>query len=201
MDISVYNLKKRFQNLLMPLCEKMNSLGITPNQITIGTMIGSIIFSLLFYKFSEYRILFLIVPLFFLKRMALNALDGMIANRFNKKTNLGIFINEIGDIVADTVFFFCFFSVLNINMVLSMLFIFLGILSEYTGITAMQVDGKRHFEGPMGKSDRAFFISLLSIFIFFRLDNKYIEYFIILGIGLLFLTIYNRIKSSLKNIS
>lgn len=201
MDISVYNLKKRFQNLLMPLCEKMNSLGITPNQITIGTMIGSIIFSLLFYKFSEYRVLFLIVPLFFLKRMALNALDGMIANRFNKKTNLGIFINEIGDIVADTVFFFCFFSVLNINIVLSMLFIFLGILSEYTGITAMQVDGKRHFEGPMGKSDRAFFISLLSIFIFFRLDNKYIEYFIILGIGLLFLTIYNRIKSSLKNIS
>lgn len=201
MDISVYNLKKRFQNLLMPLCEKMNSLGITPNQITIGTMIGSIIFSLLFYKFSEYRILFLIVPLFFLKRMALNALDGMIANRFNKKTNLGIFINEIGDIVADTVFFFCFFSALNINLVLSIVFIFLGILSEYTGITAMQVDGKRHFEGPMGKSDRAFFISLLSIFIFFRLDNKYIEYFVILGIILLFFTIYNRIKSSLKNIS
>lgn len=201
MNISVYNLKKRFQDLLMPLCEKMNSLGITPNQITIGTMIGSIIFSLLFYKFSEYRILFLIVPLFFLKRMALNALDGMIANRFNKKTNLGIFLNEIGDIVADTVFFFCFFSALNINMVLSLLFIFLGILSEYTGITAMQVDGKRHFEGPMGKSDRAFFISLLSIFIFFRLGNKYIEYFVILGIILLFLTIYNRIKSSLKNIS
>lgn len=200
MDISIYNLKKKFQNLLMPLCEKMNSLGMTPNQITIGTMIGSIIFSLLFYKFSEYRILFLIVPLFFLKRMALNALDGMIANKFNKKTNLGVFLNEIGDIVADTVFFFCFFSALNVNTVLSMLFIFLGILSEYTGITAMQIDGKRHFEGPMGKSDRAFFISLLSIFIFFRLDNKYVEYFIILGIILLFLTIYNRIKSSLKKI-
>lgn len=200
MDISIYNLKKKFQNLLMPLCEKMNSLGMTPNQITIGTMIGSIIFSLLFYKFSEYRILFLIVPLFFLKRMALNALDGMIANKFNKKTNLGVFLNEIGDIVADTVFFFCFFSALNVNTVLSMLFIFLGILSEYTGITAMQIDGKRHFEGPMGKSDRAFFISLLSIFIFFRLDNEYVEYFIILGIILLFLTIYNRIKSSLKKI-
>ena len=183
MNISVYNLKKKFQDLLMPLCKKLNLLGITPNQITIGTMIGSIVFSLLFYKLSKYRILFLIVPLFFLKRMALNALD------------------EIGDIVADTVFYFCFFSVLNINVVLSMLFIFLGILSEYTGITAIQVDGKRHYEGPMGKSDRALFISLLSIFVFFKLDSRCIEYLLILGVGLLLLTIYNRIKNSLNNIS
>lgn len=201
MNISVYNLKKKFQDLLMPLCKKLNLLGITPNQITIGTMIGSIVFSLLFYKLSKYRILYLIVPLFFLKRMALNALDGMIASRFNKKTNLGIFLNEIGDIVADTVFYFCFFSALNINVVLSMLFIFLGILSEYTGITAIQVDGKRHYEGPMGKSDRALFISLLSIFVFFKLDSRCIEYLLILGVGLLLLTIYNRIKNSLKNIS
>ncbi|WP_130891212.1 CDP-alcohol phosphatidyltransferase family protein [Fusobacterium ulcerans] len=201
MDISIYNLKRKFQDLLMPLCRKLNFIGITPNQITIGTMILSIVFSMIFYVFSKYRWLFLTVPLFFLIRMALNALDGMIANRFDKKTNLGVFLNEIGDVIADTVFFFCFFSAININTILTMLFIFLGILSEYTGVTAIQIDGKRHYEGPMGKSDRAFFISLLSIFIFFRLDNKYIEYFIVLGIILLFLTIYNRIKSSLKNIS
>ncbi|MDU1910893.1 CDP-alcohol phosphatidyltransferase family protein [Fusobacterium sp.] len=200
MDISIYNLKKKFQDLLMPLCRKLNSFGITPNQITIGTMILSIIFSVIFYIFSKYRWLFLTVPLFFLIRMAFNALDGMIASRFDKKTNLGIFLNEIGDVVADTVFFLCFFSAVNINIISTMLFTFLGILSEYTGIVAIQIDRKRHYEGPMGKSDRAFFVSILSIFIFIGIDNKYINYLIYLGIFLLVVTIYNRIKATLKNI-
>lgn len=201
MDISIYNLKKKFQDLLMPLCRKLNSIGITPNQITIGTMILSIVFSITFYVFSKYRWLFLTVPLFFLVRMGFNALDGMIANRFNKKTNLGIFLNEIGDVIADTVFFLCFFSTISTNTILTMLFVFLGILSEYTGVTAIQIDGKRHYEGPMGKSDRAFFISILSIFIFLGINNKYISYLVYFGIFLLVITIYNRIKATLKNIA
>lgn len=201
MDISIYNLKKKFQDLLMPLCRKLNSIGITPNQITIGTMILSIVFSITFYVFSKYRWLFLTVPLFFLVRMGFNALDGMIANRFDKKTNLGIFLNEIGDIIADTVFFLCFFSTISTNTILTMLFVFLGILSEYTGVTAIQIDGKRHYEGPMGKSDRAFFISILSIFIFLGINNKYISYLVYFGIFLLVITIYNRIKATLKNIA
>ena len=201
MDISIYNLKKKFQDLLMPLCKKLNSMGITPNQITIGTMILSIIFSIIFYMFSKYKWLFLIVPVFFLIRMAFNALDGMIASRFDKKTNLGIFFNEIGDIVADVVFFFCFFYAVNINFILAALFIFLGILSEYTGVTAIQIDGKRHYEGPMGKSDRAFLISVLPIFIFLGIDGRYINYFIYLGIFLLIITIYNRMKSTLKDVA
>lgn len=201
MDISIYNLKKKFQDLLMPLCRKLNSIGITPNQITIGTMILSIVFSITFYVFSKYRWLFLTVPLFFLVRMGFNALDGMIANRFDKKTNLGIFLNEIGDVIADTVFFLCFFSTISTNTILTMLFVFLGILSEYTGVTAIQIDGKRHYERPMGKSDRAFFISILSIFIFLGINNKYISYLVYFGIFLLVITIYNRIKATLKNIA
>ena len=201
MDISIYSLKKKFQDLLMPLCKKLNSMGITPNQITIGTMILSIIFSIIFYIFSKYKWLFLIVPMFFLIRMALNALDGMIASRFDKKTNLGVFLNEIGDVIADTVFFLCFFSAISINTVLTILFVFLGILSEYTGVTAIQIDGKSNYEGPMGKSDRAFFISVLSIFIFLGIDGRYINYFIYLGIFLLIITIYNRMKSTLKDVA
>ena len=98
-------------------------------------------------------------------------------------------------------FFFCFFYAVNINFILAALFIFLGILSEYTGVTAIQIDGKRHYEGPMGKSDRAFLISVLSIFIFLGIDGRYINYFIYLGIFLLIITIYNRMKSTLKDVA
>ena len=59
------------------------------------------------------------------------------------------------------------------------------------------VDNKRHYEGPMGKSDRAFLISLLAI-IYFFVGNQYFDYILILALILLIFTIYNRIKSSLK---
>ena len=131
MQFSIYNLKNKFQDLLMPLCKKINLYGITPNQITVMTTIFSITFSIIFYKFSNKDSwLFISIPIFFLIRMALNALDGMIANRFDKKTKLGIYFNEIGDLISDTVFFFCFFSVLNLSNTLSLVFIFISILSE-----------------------------------------------------------------------
>ena len=154
MDISIYKLKTKFQNLLMPICEKLVKLKITPNQITVTTVLLNIIFAGIIYKFSNYNFLYLTVPIFLFLRMALNALDGMIANKFNQKTKIGVFFNEAGDV-------------------------------------------KRHYEGPMGKSDRAFLISLLAI-IYFFVGNQYFDYILILSIILLIFTIYNRVKSSLR---
>mgnify|MGYP000938225633 CR=1 FL=1 len=88
MDISIYKLKTKFQNLLMPICEKLVKLKITPNQITVTTVLLNIIFAGIIYKFSNYNFLYLTVPIFLFLRMALNALDGMIANKFNQKTGI-----------------------------------------------------------------------------------------------------------------
>ncbi|WP_195339816.1 CDP-alcohol phosphatidyltransferase family protein [Fusobacterium sp. 1001295B_180824_G3] len=197
MDISIYKLKTKFQNLLMPICKKLVDLKVTPNQITVTTVLLNIIFAGIIYKFGNLTYLFLIVPIFLFLRMALNALDGMIANKFNQKTKIGIFYNEAGDVVSDTIFFYVFLRVIGINEIYNLLFVFLSVLSEYVGVVAVMVDNKRHYEGPMGKSDRAFLISLLAI-IYFFIGNKYFDYILILAIVLLIFTIYNRISSSLK---
>ena len=181
----------------MPICEKLVKLKITPNQITVTTVLLNIIFAGIIYKFSNINYLFLIVPIFLFLRMALNALDGMIANKFNQKTKIGVFYNEAGDVISDTVFFYIFLRVIGINEIYNLIFIFLSALSEYIGVVAVMVDSKRHYEGPMGKSDRAFLISLLAI-IYFFIGNQYFDYILILAIILLIFTIYNRIKSSLK---
>ncbi len=55
MDISIYKLKTKFQNLLMPICEKLVKLKITPNQITVTTVLLNIIFAGIIYKFSNYN--------------------------------------------------------------------------------------------------------------------------------------------------
>ena len=197
MDISIYKLKTKFQNLLMPICEKLVKLKVSPNQITITTVLLNIVFAGLIYKFNDYKLIYLTVPVFLFLRMALNALDGMIANKFNQKTKMGVFYNEAGDVVSDTVFFYVFLRVIGINEVYNLFFVFLSILSEYVGVTAMMVDNKRHYEGPMGKSDRAFLISLLAI-VYYFIGNKYFDYVLILAIVLLVFTIFNRICSSVK---
>ena len=155
MDISIYKLKTKFQNLLMPICEKLVKLKITPNQITVTTVLLNIIFAGIIYKFSNYNFLYLTVPIFL------------------------------------------FLRVVEVNEVYNLLFIFLSALSEYIGVVAVMVDNKRHYEGPMGKSDRAFLISLLAI-IYFFVGNQYFDYILILAIILLIFTIYNRVKSSLR---
>ena len=197
MDISIYKLKTKFQNLLMPICEKLVKLKVSPNQITVTTVLLNIIFTGIIHKFSNFTYLFLIVPIFLFLRMALNALDGMIANKFNQKTKIGVFYNEAGDVISDTVFFYVFLRVIGISEIHNLLFVFLSILSEYVGVTAMMVDNKRHYEGPMGKSDRAFLISLLAI-IYYFIGNQYFDYILILAIVLLIFTIFNRVRSSVK---
>ena len=197
MDISIYKLKTKFQNLLMPICEKLVKLKVSPNQITITTVLLNIVFAGLIYKFNNYKFIYLTVPVFLFLRMALNALDGMIANKFNQKTKMGVFYNEAGDVVSDTVFFYVFLRVIGISEIHNLLFVFLSILSEYVGVTALMVDNKRHYEGPMGKSDRAFLISLLAI-IYYFIGNQYFDYILILAIVLLIFTIFNRVRSSVK---
>ena len=155
MDISIYKLKTKFQNLLMPICEKLVKLKVSPNQITITTVLLNIVFAGLIYKFNNYRFIYLTVPVFL------------------------------------------FLRVIGISEIHNLLFVFLSILSEYVGVTALMVDNKRHYEGPMGKSDRAFLISLLAI-IYYFIGNQYFDYILILAIVLLIFTIFNRVRSSVK---
>ena len=44
---------------------------------------------------------FLLIPVWLLVRMALNAIDGMLAREFGQKSGLGAYLNEIGDVVSD----------------------------------------------------------------------------------------------------
>ena len=44
-----------------------------------------------------------------------------------------------------------------------MLFIVLMVLNEFVGVLAKAMGGVRRYDGPMGKSDRAFCVGLLSL--------------------------------------
>lgn len=209
---SIYQLKPAFQNLLRPLVQWLFKRGVTANQVTLFAMFISLalsIFLYLYYLNHPVNWWLLLFPLWMLIRMAFNAIDGMLAREFNQQSNLGAFYNELSDVIADTALYVCLIAFAFIHAKLLLLVAFLAILSEYTGVMAPLIGQQRRYDGPMGKSDRAFWFSLITVVIvFFPLFNTNLQLLSLICNGilslvgvLLALTIYNRIKNSLKTAS
>lgn len=205
---SIYQLKPAFQNLLRPLVKKLFSMGISANQITLLAMFISLalaLFLYLYYSDHPPSWLLLLFPIWMLIRMGFNAIDGMLAREFNQQSKLGAFYNELSDVIADSALFLCFMAFGFIQPELLLLVTFLAILSEYAGVMAPLIGAERRYDGPMGKSDRAFSFGLLASIIIvsplFSNQTQLLSYVCngLLSIiaVLLLITLYNRIKNSI----
>ena len=160
---SVYDLKPKFQNLLRPIARLFANKGITANQVTIAALVLSFLIGGLLFIFPNSRLALFLVPAVLFIRMALNALDGMLAREFNMKSDFGAVLNELGDVLSDTLLYLPFAYVSGFIPELVVLIVILSIISEMTGIIAVQIGRSRRYEGPMGKSDRAFIFGLIAI--------------------------------------
>ncbi|NIE95313.1 CDP-alcohol phosphatidyltransferase family protein [Acinetobacter sp. C26M] len=208
---SIYQLKPAFQNLLRPFVQWLYSKKITANQVTLLAMLISVVLAVALYCLHLYQqplILFLFFPVWMLVRMGFNAIDGMLAREFNQQSKLGAYLNEICDVISDSALYLCFLGLAFINSYLLGFVVFLAILSEYAGVMAPLIGQERRYDGPMGKSDRAFWFSLIAVLVSFSpylIENNYINSIIYICNGLLIfiaallvLTTYNRIKNSIQ---
>ncbi|WP_309386597.1 CDP-alcohol phosphatidyltransferase family protein [Cerasicoccus frondis] len=163
--MSIYELKTRFQNLLRPICQDLARRGVTANQVTLAAMLLSILLGLLLWWSGGSRWVLMLVPIWLFIRMALNAIDGMLAREHDMKSSLGAVLNELGDVVSDTALYLPFAVIPGAPSGLFAIFVVLAILSEMTGVVCVQIGASRRYDGPMGKSDRAFVIGLLAFLI------------------------------------
>jgi CDP-diacylglycerol--glycerol-3-phosphate 3-phosphatidyltransferase len=198
--ISIYNIQPKFQKVLRPLLDSLYKFGITANQITLSSVFLSFIIGMLFWFADINRFFYLALPVGLIIRMALNALDGMMARIYNQQSKKGEVLNEIGDVVSD---FFVFFPLLKFEVEILYLIIcciFLSIINEFAGILGKVVSGERRYEGPMGKSDRAFLLGIYGILGFFSIKLSGYSVLIFSSILiLLMVSTYFRIKKSLQN--
>jgi CDP-diacylglycerol--glycerol-3-phosphate 3-phosphatidyltransferase len=88
--------------------------------------------------------------------MALNAIDGMLAREFGQASRLGAYLNELGDVIADGALYLPFALLAGSNAWLVWTIVALSIVSELAGVLGQALRGERRYDGPMGKSDRAF---------------------------------------------
>jgi len=200
---SIYNLKPKFQQLLMPVMNRLAQQGVTPNHVTWAAITLSGLGGWLVWQSPNTPLLLLSIPIILFVRMALNAIDGMLARIHQMASPQGEILNEVGDILSDAVlylplitwFYFSIGTVLGISV-----FVLFASLTEFCGVLAKAMTGVRRYEGPMGKSDRAFVIGILCLLLYFSPE------LLIRFAGLLFwilnlmlaLSCMNRLKAILK---
>lgn len=162
--MSVYQLKSRFQNLLRPLVVRLAAGGVTANQVTVAAALVSIILGA-FLAWSGNAAWFALVPIWLFLRMALNAVDGMLAREHGQKSTLGAYLNEIGDVVSDAALYAPFAIIAPFTSPWIFAIIFLATLTEFAGVAGTSVGASRRYDGPMGKSDRAVVFGVLGAWI------------------------------------
>lgn len=160
---SIYDLKPRFQALLRPLVGRLARAGATANQVTLGAALLSMVVGILIARSPAAGWMLLLVPLVLFVRMALNAIDGMLAREHQQQSRLGAVLNELGDVVSDSALYLPLALVPGLEPRLVVLTVVIALIGELTGVVAIQVGASRRYDGPMGKSDRAFWFGLLTL--------------------------------------
>ena len=199
--MSIYDLKPKFQNLLRPLVIQLEQRGVTANQVTLTACAISVILGLILTALSGYHWLFILIPIWLFVRMALNAIDGMLAREFNQKSRLGGYLNEITDVVSDAALYLPFAFVHPFDALQIGLIIWLSALTEFCGVLG-QVQGKtRRYDGPLGKSDRAFLFGVLGlVYVFVPTLPDFLYWLLWVVIILLIATCVKRVKSGLAEV-
>ena len=199
--MSIYDLKPKFQNLLRPLVITLEQRGVTANQVTLTACAISVILGLILTALSGYHWLFILIPIWLFVRMALNAIDGMLAREFNQKSRLGGYLNEITDVVSDAALYLPFAFVHPFDTLQIGLIIWLSALTEFCGVLG-QVQGKtRRYDGPLGKSDRAFLFGVLGlVYVFVPTLPDFLYWLLWIVIILLIVTCVKRVKSGLAEV-
>jgi len=165
MAITLYALKPRFQGLLRPLAGSLARAGMTANGVTVLTAAISVSTGAFVAVQSAATWPFLLLPIMFLLRMAMNAVDGMLAREFGQQSPLGAYLNELTDVISDIALYLPFAFVAPFGPWSVGLVIAASCISEMAGALAPMVGAARRYDGPMGKSDRALVFGVLGLYV------------------------------------
>ncbi|EAQ66638.1 putative CDP-alcohol phosphatidyltransferase [Marinomonas sp. MED121] len=197
--LTIYQLKPKFQNLLRPLVQSMANLGISANQVTWFALFLSAFLGAAIYVTNGAFWALMLLPVGLFIRMALNAIDGMLAREHKMQSKKGSMLNEMTDVFSDTVIYLPFAWLPNAPSKLIIVFVILSILVEMSGVVAQTISQTRRYDGPMGKSDRSFIMGLFSMLLAYEmLTETLATYYFIVALILSLCTLYKRMSKGIK---
>jgi phosphatidylglycerophosphate synthase len=175
--------------------------GLTPNAVTLAAIIGSIGVGFVISFYGTRPILLLLLPVWLFIRMALNAVDGMMARELGMSSNLGAILNELGDAVSDLGLYLPLAFVYEPARWPIVAFSIGAVLTEFSGVLGRALGASRRYDGPMGKSDRAFVVGTLGLatFVFPYLFKVWTWFFWLAALNTV-VTCANRLTRTLKEL-
>ncbi len=162
---TIYDLKPRFQALLRPLSDALVRLGLGANDVTLGALLLSAAHGAWIALMPSSRWPLLLLPVTLFLRMAFNAIDGMMAKEHGQASAKGAVLNELSDVIADSALYLPFALIPSLNAPLVVLVVVAGVIAEMAGALGPMIGAPRRYDGPLGKSDRAFAFGLLAVLI------------------------------------
>lgn len=151
----------------------MGGRWMTANQATCFGIAFVLLTASAFYvglTYTQWHWLLLLVPPFLIMRMAMNALDGLLAREYGTATVAGELFNEALDIIGDTVCYGSLFFVPDGPLLSLTLMLILSWMAEFFGVMGKGFPGgvRRHETFLGGKPDRAVWMSILALLLFFQ---------------------------------
>jgi len=174
---------------------------VTANQVTIAALLLSCAAGALLLLRPERSVL-LVLPIVLFVRMALNAIDGMLAREHAQASKLGAILNELGDVLADAALYLPLALRAEFPPAPVVVLVVLAIIVEMTGVIGVQVGASRRYDGPFGKSDRAFAFGALGLVLGLGTPSgEWLTWLLWILVALSAVTIVNRARRALDEIS
>ena len=152
--MTLYGVKPAFQRTLEPASRFAIGHAISANQLTLAAIAVSLLGGIaLAASGAEQRLLLIAVPVVAL-RLALNALDGMVARTGRQAIPAGELLNEAGDRLGDLLLVGGLVLAGHGDVRLGAVALAVIGLPGAVGVTARAAGGTRRYEGPLSKPDR-----------------------------------------------
>lgn len=183
--MGIYGIKPWFQKQLQPLVKAL--WNVHPDVLTWSALGVSLGAAAVLYSANETPKLALAAVPLLLLRLALNALDGMVAKQTGKARAAGEVINELSDRLSDVAIFLSFAFWPEIKLHLVLLAIIAMLIVSYVGVLGKAVGANREYGGILGKADRMILLAVACLVYAIAPDRRLYNFSIIEVMFVLFI--------------
>jgi CDP-diacylglycerol---glycerol-3-phosphate 3-phosphatidyltransferase len=161
--MGVYAIKPAFQRSLGGAEAWLVARRVHPDVLTGAALGLAMLGGGLLYAGATAPGLLLLVPLVALGRIALNALDGLVARATGLARPWGEVLNEVSDRLADVALLGGLALAPTSDGRLGAATLVAVLVSSYLGLASKAAGGPRQYGGLMGKADRMLYLALVAV--------------------------------------
>lgn len=154
-----------FQRLAVDLGER----GVTPNAVSLSSIAFALLAGLGLWATSALsgwpqRLCWVLAAAFVQLRLLANMIDGLIAVESGKGSPTGELYNEVPDRISDPIILIGAGYAAGSSPTLGYLAGAMALLVAYVRAEGVVAGARQHFEGPMAKPQRMFFVTVVCLY-------------------------------------